>query len=54
MTEAVASYEKELIQDALKSARGIRAKAARMLGITERIISYKIGLYQIDARRYRA
>ncbi|HOT95761.1 MAG TPA: sigma 54-interacting transcriptional regulator [bacterium] len=54
LTEAVASYEKELIQDALKSARGIRAKAARMLGITERIISYKIGLYQIDARRYRA
>lgn len=54
LTEAVASYEKELIQDALKSARGIRAKAARMLGITERIIAYKIGLYQIDVRRYRA
>jgi Nif-specific regulatory protein len=52
LIESVASYEKELIQDALKSSRGNRAKAARMLGITERIIGYKIGLYQIDARRY--
>jgi len=53
LTDAVANYEKELIQDALKSARGIRAKAARMLGITERIIAYKIGRYEIDVRRYR-
>ena len=53
LTEAVTSYEKELIQEALKSSRGNRAKAARMLGITERIIGYKIERYQIDARRYR-
>jgi Nif-specific regulatory protein len=54
LTESVASYEKELIQDALKSCRGIRAKAARMLGITERIITYKINQYQIDVMRYRS
>ena len=54
LAQAVAGYEKELIQDALKSSRGNRAKAARMLGATERIISYKIERYQIDARRYRS
>jgi len=50
---AVASYEKELIQDALKTTRGNKAKAARLLDTSERIIGYKIGKYQIDTGRYR-
>ncbi|HNY92908.1 MAG TPA: sigma 54-interacting transcriptional regulator [bacterium] len=53
LPEAVASHEKELIQEALKSCRGIRARAARMLGITERIITYKINRYKIDVDYYR-
>ncbi|HNS74415.1 MAG TPA: sigma-54 dependent transcriptional regulator, partial [bacterium] len=53
LPEAVATYEKELIQDALKSCRGVRARAARMLGITERIITYKINRYKIDVDYYR-
>lgn len=51
--EAVAAYEKDLIQDALKSTRGNRAKAARLLGSTERIVGYKVKRYGIDCRRFR-
>lgn len=53
LSESVANYEKELIQDALKSTRGNQAKAARLLGSTERIIGYKILKYQIDVARYQ-
>ena len=52
-TDAVEQYEKDLILDALKSARGNRAKAARMLGSTERIIGYKVRKYGIEAGRFR-
>jgi len=51
---AVESYEKDLIVDALKSARGNRAKAARLLDSTERILGYKVLKYGIEARRFRS
>jgi Nif-specific regulatory protein len=51
--EAVAAFESNLIQDALKSTRGNRARAARLLSTTERIINYKIRRYGIDPRRFR-
>ena len=50
---AAGKFEKDLIQDALKSARGNCAKAARLLGSTERVIGYKMRKYRIDARRFR-
>jgi Nif-specific regulatory protein len=53
LAKAVAAYEKDLIQDALKSSRGNRAKAARLLDTTERIIGYKIRKLQIDPQRFR-
>jgi Nif-specific regulatory protein len=53
LNEAVAAYEKDLIQDALKSTRGNRAKAARLLSTTERIIGYKVRKYRIDCHRFR-
>ena len=40
-------------QDALKPTRGTRARAARLLGTTERIIGYKIRMYGIDPGRFR-
>jgi Nif-specific regulatory protein len=49
----VVAYEKDLIQDALKTTRGNRAKAARLLDATERILNYKIKKYTIDARRFK-
>jgi Nif-specific regulatory protein len=54
LSDAVSAYEKDLIQDALKTTRGNRAKAARLLDSTERIINYKIRQYGIDARRFRS
>ncbi len=53
LAAAVEGYEKDLIQDALKSARGNRARAARLLDTTERIIGYKIKKYGIDSERFR-
>ena len=49
----MAAYEKDLIQDALKTTRGNKVKAATLLGSTERIISYKVKKYRIDCRRFR-
>ena len=54
LTEAVDAYEKDLIQDALKTTRGNRSKAAKLLHSTERIISYKVRKYRIDCRRFRS
>ncbi len=51
---AVENYEKELIIDALKSTRGIVAKAARLLDSTERIVNYKIKKYGIDVKRFKS
>jgi Nif-specific regulatory protein len=53
LSSAVASYEKGIIQDALKSSGGNVAKAARSLSTTERILGYKIRKYAIDPRRFR-
>jgi Nif-specific regulatory protein len=54
LEKAVESFEKDLILDALKTARGNRAKAARLLDTTERIIGYKIVKYAIDCARFKA
>ena len=54
LSDAIEQYEKDLILDALKSARGNRAKAARLLGTTERIIGYKVDKYQIDVAWFRS
>jgi Nif-specific regulatory protein len=51
--EAVAAFERDMIEDALKMARGNRAKAARLLQATRRIVNYKINQYGIDWKRYQ-
>ncbi len=53
LAEAVGAYEKDLLQDALKTTRGNRVKAATLLDSTERIISYKVRKHGIDCRRFR-
>jgi Nif-specific regulatory protein len=53
LLDAVAAYEKDLILDALKTTRGNRAKAAKLLDTTERILGYKAKKYAIDAKRFR-
>ena len=53
LTDILANVERDLIADALKSARGNMAQAARLLQTTERIIRYKIGKYDLNPRRFR-
>jgi Nif-specific regulatory protein len=50
---AVEVFERGLIEDALKTSGGNRAKAARLLSTTERVISYKARKYGIDPRHLR-
>jgi Nif-specific regulatory protein len=54
LSTALIKYEREMIIDALKSARGNKAKAARLLSTTERIIGYRIEKLSIDPERYRS
>ena len=53
LASAVAAFERDMIQDALKSSGGNIAKAAKMLDATERILGYKIKKYGIDTIRFR-
>jgi Nif-specific regulatory protein len=53
LKDALSAYEKDLIQDALKTTRGNRAKAARLLNTTERILNYQVGKYGIDWQRFK-
>jgi Nif-specific regulatory protein len=51
---AVGDYEKDLLLDSLKTARGNQAEVARLLQTSPRIIGYKLCKYGIDPARYRA
>jgi len=53
LMSAMETYERDLIQDALKTTRGNRAKAAKLLDTTERIIGYKVKKYRINCDRFR-
>lgn len=54
LESAVTAFERDLIQDTLKTTNGNCAKAANMLNTTERIINYKIKKYGINPKRFRA
>lgn len=47
LKDQIEHLEKDEIMDALRESNWIMARAARMLGITERMISYKIKKYGI-------
>jgi transcriptional regulator with PAS, ATPase and Fis domain len=48
LDEAISELERKMIVDALKQTRGLQAKAAKLLGISERSIWYRIKKYSID------
>src|ERR1035437_10028238 len=54
LAESIDSYGKDLILDGLKIARGNRAKAARLLRTTERILNYKVAKPRIAPDRFKA
>jgi Nif-specific regulatory protein len=49
----LSKLEKELLLDALKYTRGNMAKAAEILGISERMMGIRIKKYNIDARKFK-
>ena len=51
LTKKVKQIETYEITKALKESDWVMAKAARKLGITERMIGYKIKKYNIERRR---
>lgn len=53
LAEMVSHYEKGLIEEALRVTRGNRAKAAKLLRTTERIVGYRVQQYGIDCRVFR-
>ncbi len=54
LAESVEAFEKDLLLDALKTTRGNRTRAAKLLGTTERIFNYKVRKYRINAERFRS
>ena len=53
LQDALDLMERDLITDALKASRGNMARAARALGITERIMGLRVSKYGIDGRSFR-
>ena len=53
LSEAILAFERDLLQDALKSARGNRSRAARLLQTTERILNYKVQKHGLEPERFR-
>jgi Nif-specific regulatory protein len=47
------AVEREMIVEALKTSRGNMARAARTLGITERLMGLRVAKHGIDPRRFR-
>ena len=48
------NIERDLIIDALKASRGNKAKAARALGLSERLMGLRVNKHGIDSKRFRA
>ncbi len=53
LEDAVSNYEKNIIIDAIKTSRGNLAKAARELGLTERIMGLRVKKYNIEPSKYK-
>jgi len=49
----VDAYERQLVFQALKRAKGNQSRAARILGTSQRIVHYKIRKYRIDTGQFR-
>jgi Nif-specific regulatory protein len=47
LKDLIKGIEKEAIVNALKECKWVKAKTAKKLGITERMIGYKVKKYQI-------
>ena len=53
LDESMENLERELLLDALKSAKGNMAKAARLLGITDRIMGLRVVKHDLNPRQFK-
>ncbi len=53
LDQAMARVEREMLVEALKNARGNKARAARDLGITERVMGLRVEKHGIEPKQYR-
>jgi Nif-specific regulatory protein len=54
LQDALDAVEREMVLEALKSHRGIMAKAARQLGLTERTMGLRLKKHGIDVWQFRS
>lgn len=54
LEETLDRVEKEMIVEALKNTRGNKAKAAKSLGVTERIMGLRVEKHEINPKEYRS
>jgi Nif-specific regulatory protein len=54
LQQAVDRLERQMIEDALRTAGGSMAAAARALGTTERVVRYKVQKLGIDPNKFRS
>lgn len=47
------AIERDMLVDALKASRGNKAKAARALGLTERLMGLRVAKHGLDPRRFK-
>ncbi len=52
LPQAVDNLEREMVLEALKKTHGHQGKAAKLLGVTERMMGYKIKRYHIVPKIY--
>ena len=50
---SLSTFEKDLIIDALKTARGNMTEAARLLNTSERVVGLRVKKYRINPKQYR-
>jgi len=48
LTQVVAAVERKMIRKALDQNEWVKARAAKILGISERVLSYKMGKYGLE------
>ena len=53
LQSALDAVEREMVVEAMKAHRGILAKAARQLGLTERMIGLRVKKFGIDPNRFK-
>lgn len=53
LQDALDAVERRMIEEALRASKGNMAKAARQLGITERVMGLRVAKHGLQPRQYR-